>query len=171
MGEMKQATSQDYEDLQRCLSIIVTNAMLVPDPSMQGATDLYGVPLDDIADAGELLERLTKKQFEDAPAMRVIDGCNHSKSRMIEWVENGACPICLTADAGMSREAACNARNDLSTARTIEQLTEMIRQEIIQLRQWAIESRAGGWTTHQVDPMRQRADYLEEQLAQITRKL
>lgn len=27
-----------------------------------------------------------------------------------------------------------------------------------QLEQWARESRAGGWSTHQVEPMRQKAD-------------
>jgi hypothetical protein len=37
------------------LSIIVTNAVLVPDPQMRGTTDTYAVPLDDIEAARTLL--------------------------------------------------------------------------------------------------------------------
>jgi hypothetical protein len=34
--------------------------------------------------------------------------------------------------------------------------------EVKQLREWALESRRGGWSTHQVEAMRRRADELEE---------
>jgi hypothetical protein len=46
----------------------------------------------------------------------------------------------------------------------------VIGAEIAQLRQWAIESLNGGWSTHQVRPMRARADELETMLAQMARK-
>jgi hypothetical protein len=34
-----------------------------------------------------------------------------------------------------------------------------------QLRTWATESREGGWSTHQVDPMRRKADEIDELLS------
>jgi hypothetical protein len=40
------------------LRIIVANAVVISDPRMQGATDCYSIPLDDIEAAQALLERL-----------------------------------------------------------------------------------------------------------------
>lgn len=40
------------------LTIIVANAKMIPDPSMQGATDIYAVPLGDIEAAKFLLTKL-----------------------------------------------------------------------------------------------------------------
>ena len=40
----------------------------------------------------------------EKPMVRVIEGCQHTKDRMIIWIENGACPICLTASSGMLQE-------------------------------------------------------------------
>lgn len=37
------------------------------------------------------------------PAQR-IEGCAHPISRMIEWIDSGACPICAVATAGMLRD-------------------------------------------------------------------
>ena len=48
-----------------------------------------------------------------------------------------------------------------------KQLREAIRileDEAIQLDQWADESLSGGWSTHQVDPMRNRAAYLRNKV-------
>lgn len=42
---------------------------------------------------------------------RVIEGRGHSETRMIEWIQEGACPICLTATAGMLRERLIEAEN------------------------------------------------------------
>ena len=36
-------------------------------------------------------------------------------------------------------------------------LEEALRDEANQLEKWAHESRSGGWSTHQVDPMNKRA--------------
>jgi hypothetical protein len=46
-------------------------------------------------------------------------------------------------------------------------LVMAIREEIQQLRKWASESMIGGWSTHQVEPMRKRADQLEHLLLQM----
>jgi hypothetical protein len=40
----------------------------------------------------------------------------------------------------------------------IKELENILRDEVSQLRKWARESRSGGWSTHQVDPMNKRAD-------------
>lgn len=38
------------------------------------------------------------------PKIRVIDGCGHQVERMTEWADNGACPICLTAEIGLATQ-------------------------------------------------------------------
>lgn len=43
-----------------------------------------------------------------------------------------------------------------------------IREEIAQLYRWADESSHGGWSTHQVDPMRRRAEKLAVVLYRLT---
>ncbi len=48
---------------------------------------------------------------------RVIEGCQHTRERMIEWIDEGACPICLTAGAGMNKERAEVAEGQLCRAR------------------------------------------------------
>ncbi len=48
-----------------------------------------------------------------------------------------------------------------------EQLREAIRileDEVRQLNRWAKESASGGWSTHQVMPMRKRAKYLQDRI-------
>ena len=58
------------------------------------------------------------------------------------------------------------------TRQSIEQiLVKQIRDEIVQLRSWALQSRSGGWSTHQVDPMRRRAEDLEGLLHSLGFKL
>lgn len=44
-------------ELLEALSNILANARLIPDPSMQGATDVYAVPLDDIEAAVAVLAK------------------------------------------------------------------------------------------------------------------
>lgn len=38
-----------------------------------------------------------------------------------------------------------------------------------QLDDWAAESKRGGWSTHQVEPMRKKADQLRREAAQLQR--
>jgi hypothetical protein len=42
----------------------------------------------------------------------------------------------------------------------IAELEAALEDEVTQLHAWANESLNGGWSTHQVDPMRKRASYL-----------
>jgi hypothetical protein len=44
----------------------------------------------------------------------------------------------------------------------ISELEEQLRKTAEQLRRWANESLTGGWSTHQVDPMRRYADKIDE---------
>ena len=50
-----------HEDLVRALQIVCANASLMPDPKMQGTTDCYGVPLDDIDEARALLAQIERE--------------------------------------------------------------------------------------------------------------
>lgn len=67
-----------------------------------------------------------------------------------------------------SQAACCDLDSDLITKEIVEiarvALLELarntvltMREEAEQLEKWADESQIGGWSTHQVDPMRKRA--------------
>ena len=43
-----------------------------------------------------------------------------------------------------------------------------ISREVSQLERWADESRRGGWSTHQVEPMLKRAQHLRETAARLS---
>lgn len=47
----------------------------------------------------------------------------------------------------------------------------ILRTERRQLLKWAEESMTGGWSTHQVKPMKKRAEYLKKQIVELERKL
>lgn len=47
----------------------------------------------------------------------------------------------------------------------VEPWREALRAESALLRAWAKESRDGGWSTHQVEPMRKRADAIDALLS------
>lgn len=51
------AQSARIAELERALDIIVLNATIQPDARMEGATDCYAVPLDDIESARALLAK------------------------------------------------------------------------------------------------------------------
>lgn len=57
----------------------------------------------------------------------------------------------------------------MNQADEIRKLKQLLREEIIQLRQWAIETEAGNWSSHQVEPMQRRANDLELELARLSR--
>jgi len=57
------------------------------------------------------------------------------------------------------------------TEENYRNILKELREEILQLRLWAMESYSGGWSTHHVEPMRCRADYLENIVYQAERKL
>lgn len=47
------------------------------------------------------------------------------------------------------------------------ELVELLRQTAEQLRRWAVESHQGGWSTHQVKPMRDAALRIDAKLASL----
>ena len=51
---------QDASDLNEILSVICANAVPQPDANMGGLTDIYAVPLDDIAKAREILRKISQ---------------------------------------------------------------------------------------------------------------
>lgn len=64
--------------------------------------------------------------------------------------------------------------NDGRWAEECERLRNVVRTSIgtvsamaDQLDDWARESRSGGWSTHQVEPMTRKADELRRQAAQF----
>ena len=50
------------------------------------------------------------------PTKRVIEGCRHDRVRMTVWANEGACPICLTAQCGMQEEENAALRIQLAEA-------------------------------------------------------
>ena len=42
----------------------------------------------------------------DAQPRKRIDGCQHTRRRMNEWIDESACPICLTATLGVRNNKA-----------------------------------------------------------------
>lgn len=46
-----------------------------------------------------------------------------------------------------------------------DELVAALRKDAALLRHWAVQSRTGGWSTHQVEPMRRRANEIDEVLA------
>ncbi len=51
---------------------------------------------------------------------RAIAGCQHARDRMIQWVDNGACPICLTATCGMDKDAIASLRARIAELEPLE---------------------------------------------------
>lgn len=49
-------------------------------------------------------------------------------------------------------------------------LISLLRRIESQLEAWANESRTGGWSTHQVEPMRKLADEIRMRLSGVVRR-
>ena len=65
------------------------------------------------------------------------------------------------AGAEVLQDAIDSMADDLKAARArVGLLEKVLIEEANQLDAWADESRTGGWSTHQVEPMRKRADTL-----------
>ncbi len=56
--------------------------------------------------------RAEREEAEHWQPKKRIDGCRHEFQRMKEWVDEGACPICMTASAGMNNERVESAEAD-----------------------------------------------------------
>ena len=50
-------------------------------------------------------------EVEKEPSKR-IDGCQHRRADMARWANEGACPICMTATAGMLRERLAEVESE-----------------------------------------------------------
>lgn len=54
---------------------------------------------------------------------------------------------------------------------TLETSLSLLAAEADQLELWAIESRSGGWSTHQVEPMNKQAAMLRNQESKLRSRL
>ena len=52
--------------------------------------------------------------------------------------------------------------NEEKLIERINELETALMQAASQLREWAVASKRGGWSTHQVEPMRKYADHIEK---------
>ena len=64
-------------------------------------------------------------------------------------------PVIAPLNYKLDAEFICKAVNNH------DELIENFKGEIEQLEKWANESESGGWSTHQVKPMRDKANYLK----------
>ncbi len=55
------------------------------------------------------------RKLNGEPRVR-IDGCKHTKPRMIEWINEGGCPVCLTASCGMKNDEVTRLRDAVQYA-------------------------------------------------------
>lgn len=65
--------------------------------------------------------------------------------------------------------STCHDRMKLQKE-AIEAAAEALLAMANQLDEWATQSREGGWSTHQVDPMRKTADALRRKVSRLTPK-
>ena len=96
------------------LEIIVANARLVPDPSMEGTTDCYHVPVDDIDAAGEwlkdartIVESQGKETMENEITVRVRD---------LAWTQGGT----YTAGSDMAADLFDRRTGPVDLAAAVE---------------------------------------------------
>ena len=84
--------------------------------------------------------------------------------------------LCDELDQQTSRVATqaeslstCHDRMKLQKE-AIDEATEALLAMAEQLDEWATQSREGGWSTHQVDPMKKTADALRRKVSGLIRK-
>jgi len=78
-----------------------------------------------------------------AEPKRVKEGCKHETARMYEWVGQGACPICLTAEAGMKGEAIRTLEARVAALEALAPPDAALHNEI--LRRQRAEIEVLGW--------------------------
>ena len=129
---------------------------------------------DDVGRVAHLLEQMEPAQAassEDSPAissvtLRASIAVEHETERRIAAEERAARAEAALASERVKREgepcAHCGppAWEGYRPAPDAAALREALSEEADQLERWANESRLEGWSTHQVDPMRQRAEQL-----------
>jgi hypothetical protein len=76
-------------------------------------SQLYDATLELAALRADLAAAIAAKEEAEREPRSRPDVCQHRKARMIEWINEGACPVCLTASSGMNKERAEEAENAL----------------------------------------------------------
>jgi hypothetical protein len=80
---------------------------------------------------------------------------------------------CTLASESAITERRCREQADKAQrawddiGEVVSGLVQALRDEADLLDRWARESREGGWSTHQVDPMRRRAAEIRDLLADL----
>ena len=52
----------------------------------------------------------------------------------------------------------------LGVSNELREAVKLLEEEVVKLGQWADVSLSGGWSTHQVKPMRDRAEFLRNRV-------
>lgn len=81
----------------------------------------------------------------EKPMLRVIEGCQHSKKRMVTWIENGACPICLTASSGILKEENARVRHE-EREKCIAELEAFARNHANKFDWNEVDAKSESWT-------------------------
>lgn len=142
----------------------------------------------------KILDDLVEKwdrESNDRPAINIVDESQMNRSERCADELRAAIPVVeaellrwkkavegLTPGGSefVDNPEACAAyiQNNLNTPRRImkllaerKELVEALQSEITLLQAWARESREGGWSTHQVDPMNNRAKFLSSIIARV----
>lgn len=79
------------------------------------------------------------------------------------------CHICDQVKSKMWGNVCNECRSKTDSGTTIKLLVLEIERIADQLEKWATQSVTGGWSTHQVDPMRKEMDRLRLVAAQVRR--
>lgn len=107
---VKLLSEQDYEYNRKTNALIKRHAEQID--SLQQQLQVAQQERDDaLAFRGK--DKVNPDEFLEGSA---FTGCRHTKARQKVWVDNGACPICLTASVGMANDAAKELRNGLGRA-------------------------------------------------------
>jgi len=53
----------------------------------------------------------------------------------------------------------------------LKEAIQILQEERTQLLEWAKQSSGGGWSTHQVEPMTKRAEYLNNKINELKVKM
>jgi hypothetical protein len=122
--------------------------LVVTSPSeleVEALREAWNGALRDVSDRGSIIDRLSA----EVEALR-LDLLSMSRLNVDRL------------DKAKKAEARALAADSL-----LAEAVGALKAEVALLRAWARESREGGWSTHQVDPMNRRADDLGAVLAKI----
>lgn len=73
---------------------------------------------------------------------RRIEGCQHTIARMLEWIDEGACPICFVAIAGMRKQLLDQCAPYLKEGETPAQCIARNRKDVVGVLELLKQARA-----------------------------